>query len=107
MEATAGAARIEPAVCTAATHLPINHYTTGPGSMALVTILACRRRKVPSYVGKESLDIAPSLKVELLVGASLMCDAQARFPSQTLSKCALDVECAVSRITSHILRRPH
>ncbi len=97
VEATPGAAGVEPAVGAAAAHLAVDDDAARPGPWPLWQFLQAEGQ-LAGDVGEEGLDVAAALQVELLLGPALLGKAQARLARQPLGQRALDVELAVARV---------
>ncbi len=98
MEAAAGAARVEPAVCAAAAHLAIDDDTADPRAMPFMAVLAGQAGGLAGDVGEQGLDVAAAAEVELLVRAALLGEAAADLAGEALGQGALDVEIRVARL---------
>lgn len=74
--------------------------------MAFVAVLAGYARGLPSNVSKQSLDIAPSGQVQLLLWPALMSETLAGLACQSLGEGALDVEVVVPGVPREVLGGP-
>lgn len=103
MKAAPRTTSIEPAICTATTHLAVDDDATSPWAVALVAVLARHPRGLAGDVGKQRLDVAATCEVESLLGPALLGQALAGLARQPLGEGALDVELAVPGLPCEFL----
>ena len=107
MKSTARAAGVVPTVGAAATHLTIIDDTLMPWPMTFCAVLARSMDRDTSEMGKESLNVATSVHVEMRLGTTLSDGSKGTLIAESSRKSAVGVEFvtihAVGNFTSRFI----